>query len=148
MFSRVRFCGKERRSLVEGGIRPSQYDVNVPKRWTRNSPVVTTCSPRGNCAMLKRELSFDDPLSKFIPDLPNEKLLRRSRSSPAKHTAGLEVILPAVYDRLAGKLRTVDDMMKLASQDEKELSSNPARNGISNTVWLSGKVTNCRDKAT
>jgi CubicO group peptidase (beta-lactamase class C family) len=90
------------------------------------------------------KLSFDDPLSKFIPDFPNADAAKKIQIKHLlSHTAGLGGYFSERYDNLSReKLRTVDDMMKLVRQDEKELRFEPgSRWAYSNTGMLVlGKV--------
>jgi CubicO group peptidase (beta-lactamase class C family) len=92
----------------------------------------------------KGKMSFDDPLSKFIPDFPNAEAAKKIQIKHLlSHTAGLGGYFSDRYDNLSReKLRTVDDMMNLARQDEKELRFEPgSRWAYSNTGMLVlGKV--------
>jgi CubicO group peptidase (beta-lactamase class C family) len=92
----------------------------------------------------KGKLSFDDPLSKFIPDFPNPEAAKKIQIKHLlSHTAGLGGYFSDRYDNLSReKLRTVDDMMRLVRQDEKELRFEPgSRWAYSNTGMLVlGKV--------
>src|SRR5687768_14816878 len=69
----------------------------------------------------KGKLSFDDPLSKFIPDFPDPESAKKIQIKHLlTHTAGLGGYFSKRYqDMSRANLRTVDDMMALAKQDEK-----------------------------
>ena len=71
----------------------------------------------------KGKLSFDDPLSKFIPDFPDAESAKKIQIKHLlSHTAGLGTYFGKRYqDTSEAKLRTVDDMMAFAKQDEKLL---------------------------
>ena len=90
------------------------------------------------------KMSFDDPLSKFIPDFPNAEAAKKVQIKHLlSHTAGLGGYFSERYDRMSReKLRTVDDMMRLVREDEKDLRFEPgSRWAYSNTGMLVlGKV--------
>ena len=92
----------------------------------------------------KGKVSFDDPLAKFVPDFPNENAAKKIQIKHLlSHTAGLGGYFSDRYDSMSReKLRTVDDMMNLARQDEKEVRFEPgSRWAYSNTGMLVlGKV--------
>ena len=89
------------------------------------------------------KLSFDDPLSKFIPDFPDAESAKKIQVKHLlSHTAGLGGYFSKRYqDMSRAKLRTVDDMMALAKQDEKLLFEPGTKWQYSNTGMLVlGKV--------
>jgi CubicO group peptidase (beta-lactamase class C family) len=91
----------------------------------------------------KGKLSFDDPLSKFIPDFPDAESAKKIQIKHLlSHTAGLGPYFSKRYqDTSRNKLRTVDDMMALAKQDEKLLFEPGTKWQYSNTGMLVlGKV--------
>lgn len=83
------------------------------------------------------KLSFDDPLSKFLPDFPDKESAEKIKIKQIlTHTAGLggyfsQKFMEASRDRF----RTVDDMMKLA-REEKILFEPGSRWQYSNTGFL------------
>lgn len=92
----------------------------------------------------KGKISFDDPLSKFIPDFPNAEAAKKIQIKHLlSHTAGLGGYFGPRYDGMSrAKLRTVDDMLKLAREDEKDIAFEPgSRWRYSNTgMMVLGKV--------
>lgn len=91
----------------------------------------------------KGKLSFDDPLSKFIPDFPDAESAQKIKIKHLlSHTAGLGGYFTRRYqDTSRANLRTVDDMMALAKQDEKLLFEPGTKWQYSNTGMLVlGKV--------
>jgi CubicO group peptidase (beta-lactamase class C family) len=92
----------------------------------------------------KGKLSFDDPLSKFIPDFPDKESAGKIKIKHLlSHTAGLGGYFSDKWDqRSRGDIRTVDDMMALAKEDEKTLLFEPGSKWqYSNTGMLVlGKV--------
>ena len=92
----------------------------------------------------KGKMSFDDPLSKFIPDFPNAEAAKKIQIKHLlTHTAGLGGYFSERYDGMSReRLRTVDDMMNLARGDEKDIRFEPgSRWAYSNTGMLVlGKV--------
>jgi CubicO group peptidase (beta-lactamase class C family) len=69
----------------------------------------------------KGKLSFDDPLSKFIPDFPDKESAEKIKiKNLLSHTAGLGGYFSEKWDqRSRAEFRTVDDMMRQAKEDEK-----------------------------
>jgi CubicO group peptidase (beta-lactamase class C family) len=92
----------------------------------------------------KGKLSYDDPLSKFIPDFPNAEAAKKiTIKHLLTHTSGLGgYFSPRFWDKSRANLRTVDDMMALVREDEKDVSFEPgSRWQYSNTGMLVlGKV--------
>jgi CubicO group peptidase (beta-lactamase class C family) len=90
------------------------------------------------------KMSFDDPLSKFIPDFPNAEAAKKIQIKHLlTHTAGLGGYFSPRYDGMSReRLRSVDDMMRLAREDEKDVGFEPgSRWAYSNTGMLVlGKV--------
>lgn len=86
----------------------------------------------------KGKLSFDDPLSKFTPDFPDAESAKKIQVKHLlSHTAGLGGYFSKRYqDMSRNKLRTVDDMMALAKQDEKLLFEPGSKWQYSNTGML------------
>ncbi|HEX8735307.1 MAG TPA: serine hydrolase domain-containing protein [Pyrinomonadaceae bacterium] len=86
----------------------------------------------------KGKLSFDDPLSKFIPDFPDAESAKKIQIKHLlSHTAGLGSYFGKRFqDTSRAKLRTVDDMMALAKQDEKLLFEPGTKWQYSNTGML------------
>jgi CubicO group peptidase (beta-lactamase class C family) len=67
------------------------------------------------------KLSFDDPLSKFVPDFPDKESAEKIKIKHLlTHTAGLGGYFSKKWDESSRALyRTVDDMMKMVAADEK-----------------------------
>jgi CubicO group peptidase (beta-lactamase class C family) len=89
------------------------------------------------------KLSFDDPLSKFVPDFPDKESAEKIRIKHLlTHTAGLGGYFSKRWNESSRAMyRTVDDMMKLAAADEKLLFEPGTRWQYSNTGMLVlGKV--------
>ncbi|QQS49121.1 MAG: beta-lactamase family protein [Acidobacteriota bacterium] len=88
------------------------------------------------------KLSFDDPLSKFLPEFPNKQAAEKIRIKHLlTHTAGLGSYFNQKYQESSRALyRSVDDMMKLA--DDKDVAFEPGTKwAYSNTGMLVlGKV--------
>jgi len=91
----------------------------------------------------KGKLSFDDPLSKFIPDFPDKESAGKIKIKHLlSHTAGLGGYFSDKWDsKSRGDIRTVDDMMALAKADEKLQFEPGSKWQYSNTGMLViGKV--------
>jgi CubicO group peptidase (beta-lactamase class C family) len=89
------------------------------------------------------KLSFDDPLSKFLPEFPDKAAAEKIKIKHLlSHTAGLGGYFSKSWAESSRALyRTVDDMMKRAAADEKLLFEPGTRWQYSNTGMLVlGKV--------
>ncbi len=86
----------------------------------------------------KGKLSFDDPLSKFIPDFPDEDSAKKIKIKHLlTHTAGLGGYFSERWDKTSrAEFRTVDDMMKMVKEDEKLLFEPGTKWRYSNTGML------------
>ena len=88
------------------------------------------------------KLSYDDPLSKFMPDFPSADAAKKIRIKHLlTHTSGLGSYFNEEFDRTSrAKYRTVDEMLTLA-KNEKLAFEPGARWSYSNTGMLVlGKV--------
>ena len=89
------------------------------------------------------KLSFDDPLSKYLPDFPDPEAAKKIQIKHLlSHTAGLGPYFSKAWQESSrGLYRTVDDQMKRAAADEKLLFEPGTRHRYSNTGMLvAGKV--------
>jgi CubicO group peptidase (beta-lactamase class C family) len=89
------------------------------------------------------KVSFDDPLSKFLPDFPDPESAKKIKIKHLlSHTAGLGGYFSKAWrESSRGLYRTVDDQMKRAAADEKLLFEPGTRHRYSNTGMLvAGKV--------
>src|SRR5262249_4825572 len=66
------------------------------------------------------KLSFDDPLSKFLPDFPDKESAEKIKIKQIlTHTAGLGGYFSQKFiESSRDRFRTVDDMMKLAKEEK------------------------------
>lgn len=88
------------------------------------------------------KLSFDDPLSRFLPDFPSPEAAKKIRIKHLlSHTAGLGSYFNAEFDRSSrARFRTVDEMMVLARGDSMAFEPG-TRWSYSNTgILVLGKV--------
>ncbi len=89
------------------------------------------------------KFSFDDPLSKFLPDFPDPASAEKIKIKHLlTHTAGLGGFFSKPWqDSSRALYRTVDDQMKRAAADERLLFEPGTRHRYSNTGMLvAGKV--------
>jgi CubicO group peptidase (beta-lactamase class C family) len=89
------------------------------------------------------KLSFDTPLSTFLPEFPDRESSKKIKIKHLlTHTAGLGAYFSEKWNESSRALyRTVDDMMKRAAADEKLLFEPGSRQQYSNTGMLVlGKV--------
>ena len=134
--------------VYKGAFGVANKDFNVPNRIDTkfNLGSMNKMFTAVAIAQLveKGKMSFDDPLSKFIPDFPNAEAAKKIQIKHLlSHTAGLGGYFSDRYDAMSReRLRTVDDMMKLVREDEKGVEFEPgAKWQYSNTGMLVlGKV--------
>jgi CubicO group peptidase (beta-lactamase class C family) len=89
------------------------------------------------------KLSFDDPLSKFLPEFPDAESAKKIKIKHLlSHTAGLGGYFTEAWRNSSRALyRTVDDQIKRAASDERLLFEPGTRHRYSNTGMLvAGKV--------
>ena len=86
----------------------------------------------------KGKMSFEDSLSKFIPDFPDKESAEKIKIKHLlTHTAGLGGYFSEKWDKTSrAEFRTVDDMMRMAKEDEKLLFEPGTRWRYSNTGML------------
>lgn len=148
VFSGAVLLAKDGEVIYKGAFGTANKDFNVPNRVDTkfNLGSMNKMFTAVAIAQLveKGKLSFDDPLSKFIPDFPNPEAAKKIQIKHLlSHTAGLGGYFSPRYDGMSrARLRTVDDMMKLAREDEKDIAFEPgSRWRYSNTgMMVLGKV--------
>lgn len=148
VFSGAVLIAKDGQVLYKGAFGMANKDFNAPNKIDTKFNLGSMNKMFTSVAIAqlveKGKLSYDDPLSKFVPDFPNpeaaKKILIKHLLS---HTAGLGGYFSPKYDAMSReKLRTVDDMMALARQDEKDVRFEPGSKWqYSNTgMMVLGKV--------
>jgi CubicO group peptidase (beta-lactamase class C family) len=148
VFSGTILLAKNGEVIYKGAFGIANKDFNVPNRidtkfnlGSMNKMFTATAIAQ---LVERGKLSFDDPLSKFIPDFPNAEAAKKIRIKHLlSHTAGLGGYFSDRYEGMSReKLRTVDDMMNLVRLDEKDIAFEPgSRWDYSNTGMLVlGKV--------
>jgi CubicO group peptidase (beta-lactamase class C family) len=148
VFSGTILLARNGKIIYKGAFGTANKDFNTPNRIDTkfNLGSMNKMFTAVAIAQLieRGKMSFDDPLSKFIPDFPNAEAAKKIQIKHLlSHTAGLGGYFSKRYiDMSRERLRTVDDMMKLAREDEKEISFEPgSRWDYSNTGMLVlGKV--------
>jgi len=148
VFSGTIVLAKNGEIVYKGAFGVANKDFNAPNRIDTkfNLGSMNKMFTAVSIAQLveKGKMSFEDPLSKFIPDFPNAEAAKKIQIKHLlSHTAGLGGYFSERYDAMSReRLRTVDDMMKLAREDEKDISFEPgSRWAYSNTGMLVlGKV--------
>jgi CubicO group peptidase (beta-lactamase class C family) len=142
VFSGAVLLAKDGSVVYKGVVGTANKDFNVPNRIDTkfNLGSMNKMFTAVSIAQLveKGKLSFDDPLSKFIPDFPDAESAKKIQIKHLlSHTAGLGPYFTKRYqDMSRNKLRTVDDMMALAKQDEKLLFEPGSKWQYSNTGML------------
>lgn len=148
LFSGTVLLARNGEVIYKGAFGVANKDFNAPNRIDTKFNLGSMNKMFTSVAVAqlveKGKMSFEDPLSKFIPDFPNADAAKKIQIKHLlSHTAGLGGYFSDRYDNLSReKLRTVDDMMKLVRQDEKEIRFEPgSRWAYSNTGMLVlGKV--------
>jgi CubicO group peptidase (beta-lactamase class C family) len=148
VFSGAVLLAKNGQVIYKGAFGQANKDFSVPNRIDTKFNLGSMNKMFTGVAIAqlveKGKLSYDDPLSKFIPDFPNPEAAKKVQIKHLlTHTAGLGGYFSEKYDAMSrAKIRTVDDMMNLARQDEKNIRFEPGSKWqYSNTgMMVLGKV--------
>ena len=147
IFSGAVLLAKDGVPIFKGAYGMANKDFNAPNRIDTkfNLGSMNKMFTAVAIAQLveRGKLSFDDPLSKFLPDFPDKASAEKIRIKHLlTHTAGLGGYFSRQWNESSrASYRTVDDMMKRAAADEKLLFEPGARWQYSNTGMLVlGKV--------
>jgi CubicO group peptidase (beta-lactamase class C family) len=148
VFSGSVLLAKHGKVLYKGAFGMANKDFNAPNKIDTKFNLGSMNKMFTGVAIAqlveKGKISYDDPLSKFIPDFPNAEAAKKIQIKHLlTHTAGLGGYFSERFQRLArDQIRTVDDMMKLAREDEKDIAFEPgSRWRYSNTgMMVLGKV--------
>jgi CubicO group peptidase (beta-lactamase class C family) len=147
VFSGTVLLAKDGKPIFSGAYGMANKDFNVPNKLDTKFNLGSMNKMFTGVAIAqlveKGKLSFDDPLSKFIPDFPDAESAKKIQIKHLlTHTAGLGGYFTKRYqDMSRANLRSVDDMMALAKQDEKLLFEPGTKWQYSNTGMLVlGKV--------
>jgi CubicO group peptidase (beta-lactamase class C family) len=147
VFSGTVLLAKDGVPIFKGAYGIANKDFNVPNRIDTkfNLGSMNKMFTAVSIAQLveRGKLSFDDPLSKFLPDFPDKASAEKIKIKHLlSHTAGLGGYFSQKWDESSrASYRTVDDMMKRAAADEKLLFEPGTRWQYSNTGMLVlGKV--------
>jgi CubicO group peptidase (beta-lactamase class C family) len=147
VFSGTVLLAKDGVPVFKGAYGTANKDFNVPNRIDTkfNLGSMNKMFTAVSIAQLveRGKLSFDDPLSKFLPDFPDKASAEKIKIKHLlSHTAGLGGYFSRQWNEASrASYRTVDDMMKRAAADEKLLFEPGARWQYSNTGMLVlGKV--------
>ena len=148
VFSGTILLARNGQVIYKGAFGTANKDFNSPNRIDTKFNLGSMNKMFTSVAIAqlveKGKMSFDDPLSKFLPDFPNAEAAKKIKVKHLlTHTAGLGGYFSDRYDAMSReKLRTVDDMIKLAREDEKDIRFEPGSKWqYSNTGMLVlGKV--------
>lgn len=146
LFSGTVFLAKDGRRLYGAAFGQANKDFDVPNALDTkfNLGSMNKMFTSVTIAQLVEQgkLSYDDPLSKFMPDFPNAEAAKKIRIKHLlTHTAGLGSYFNEEFEQSSrARFRTVDDMLKLAKNES--LAFEPGtRWSYSNTGMLVlGKV--------
>lgn len=148
VFSGSVLLAKDGRVIYKGAYGSANKDFGVPNRIDTkfNLGSMNKMFTAVAIAQLveRGKLSYDDPLSKFVPDFPNAEAARKIQIKHLlSHTAGLGGYFSPRYSSMSrAKLRNLDDMMALTVADEKDIQFEPGSKWqYSNTgMMVLGKV--------
>jgi CubicO group peptidase (beta-lactamase class C family) len=125
VFSGAVLFAKDGKPVFQGAYGVANKDFNVPNKLDTkfNLGSMNKMFTAVSIAQLveKGKLSYDDPLSKFIPDFPDAASAQKIKIKHLlSHTSGLGGYFSDRWDKMSrASVRTVDDMMAIARQDEK-----------------------------
>ena len=147
IFSGAVLLAKDGVPVFQGAYGQANKDFNAPNRVDTkfNLGSMNKMFTAVSIAQLveRGKLSFDDPLSKFLPDFPDKESAQKIKIKHLlTHTAGLGGYFSQKWAESSRDLyHTVDDMMKRAAADEKLLFEPGTKWQYSNTGMLVlGKV--------
>jgi CubicO group peptidase (beta-lactamase class C family) len=146
VFSGTVLLAKDGKTIYAGAFGQANKDFDVPNKLDTkfNLGSMNKMFTAVTIAQLVEQgkLSYDDPLSKFVPDFPNADAAKKIRIKHLlTHTAGLGSYFNDEFVRSSrARFRTVDDLMQLAKGES--LAFEPGtRWSYSNTGMLVlGKV--------
>ncbi len=146
LFSGTVMLAKDGQTIYAGAFGEANKDFGVPNKLDTkfNLGSMNKMFTAVTIAQLvdQGKLSYDDPMSKFLPDFPSAEAAKKIRIKHLlTHTSGLGSYFNEEFERSSrARFRTVDDMMQLAKGDS--LAFEPGtRWSYSNTGMLVlGKV--------
>ena len=125
VFSGAVLFAKDGKPVFQGAYGFANKDFNVPNKidtkfnlGSMNKMFTAVAIAR---LVEKGKLSYDDQLSKFIPDFPDAASAQKIKIKHLlSHTSGLGGYFSDRWEKTSrASVRTVDDMMAIARQDEK-----------------------------
>ena len=125
VFSGAVLLAKDGKPVFQGAFGVANKDFNVPNKLETkfNLGSMNKMFTAVSIAQLveKGKLAYDDPLSKFIPDFPDAASAQKIKIKHLlSHTSGLGGYFSERWNKTSrASVRTVDDMMAIAKQDEK-----------------------------
>jgi CubicO group peptidase (beta-lactamase class C family) len=120
VFSGTVLLAKDGKTIYAGAFGQANKDFDVPNKLDTkfNLGSMNKMFTAVTIAQLVEQgkLSYDDPLSKFVPDFPNADAAKKIRIKHLlTHTAGLGSYFNDEFERSSrARFRTVDDLMQLA----------------------------------
>jgi CubicO group peptidase (beta-lactamase class C family) len=141
LFSGAVLLAKDGKTIYQKAVGIANKDFNAPNKIDTkfNLGSMNKMFTAVAIAQLveRGKLSFDDPLSKFLPDFPDKESAEKIKIKQIlTHTAGLGGYFSQKFQEASrDRFRTVDDMMKLA-KEEKILFEPGSRWQYSNTGFL------------
>ncbi|MGD9630089.1 MAG: serine hydrolase domain-containing protein [Pyrinomonadaceae bacterium] len=148
VFSGSVLMAKDGKVVYKGAFGMANRDFNAPNKIDTKFNLGSMNKMFTGVAIAqlveKGKVSYDDPLAKYIPDFPNPEAAQKIKIKHLlTHTAGLGGYFSERFQKLArDQIRSVDDMLNLAREDEKDIAFEPgSRWRYSNTgMMVLGKV--------
>ncbi len=141
LFSGAVLLAKDGKPIYQKAFGMANKDFNAPNRIDTkfNLGSMNKMFTAVAIAQLveRGKLSFDDPLSKFLPDFPDKEAAEKIKIKQIlTHTAGLGGYFSQKFvESSRDRYRTVDDMMKLAKEEKLQFEPG-SRWQYSNTGFL------------
>jgi CubicO group peptidase (beta-lactamase class C family) len=147
VFSGTVLLARDGVPIFQGAYGVANKDFNVPNqidtKFNLGSMNKMFTAVAAAQLVERGKLSFDDPLSKYLPEFPDPESAQKIKIKHLlTHTAGLGGFFSEAWrDSSRALYRTVDDQMKRAAADERLLFEPGTRHKYSNTGMLvMGKV--------
>ncbi|MCO6510963.1 MAG: beta-lactamase family protein [Aridibacter famidurans] len=124
VFSGTVLLAKDGKPVYKGAFGIANRDFDVPNKFDTKfnlGSMNKMFTSIGIAKLIEQgKVSLEDPLSKFLPDFPDAESAKKIRVKHLlSHTAGLGGYFSEKWDlRSRGSVRTVDDMIALAKEDE------------------------------
>ncbi|HUF04384.1 MAG TPA: serine hydrolase domain-containing protein [Aridibacter sp.] len=142
VFSGTVLLAKDGKPVYKGVFGIANRDFDVPNRFDTKFNLGSMNKMFTSIAIAKLietgKVALEDPLSKFLPDFPDAESAKKIKVKHLlSHTSGLGGYFSERWSQRArGSIRTVDDMIALAKEDESLRFEPGTERRYSNTGML------------